>query len=205
MLLFLARVFVISFSGALAPGPVVAFAVAKGSESPHAGALITLGHALAEVFVMVLLFLGAGWVADVGWVRAAIGLAGAVVLALMGVGMLKALRGEVDAEAAPSKRSPIVGGALLTLTNPYFLVWWFTVGAALVLESYQYGLIGFLLLMVVHLSTDLISNCAFSLVSFNGRRLLGPKFQRAVFAVCGVALIAIAVRFVVSSVSLLAV
>jgi len=201
---FLGKVFVISFSGALAPGPVVAFAVAKGNESPHAGALITVGHAIAEIVVMVLMFLGAGWVADIGWVRAAIGLAGAVVLALMGVGMLKALRAEVEDAPAAMKRAPVLGGVLLTITNPYFLVWWFTVGAALVLESYDYGILGFLLLVGVHLSTDLISNYAFSVASFGGRRLLGPGFQRCAYAVCGVALLAIAVRFVVSSVQTLA-
>ena len=58
LLLFLFEAVLISLSGVMAPGPMTAFAVGKGSESPHAGALIAIGHGIVEVSLMISVFYG---------------------------------------------------------------------------------------------------------------------------------------------------
>jgi threonine/homoserine/homoserine lactone efflux protein len=46
---FLLEAVLISLSGVIAPGPVTAVTVSKGTKSPHAGAIIALGHGIESL------------------------------------------------------------------------------------------------------------------------------------------------------------
>ncbi len=208
MLPFLAKAGLISLSGALAPGPITAFAAARGGRNPHAGALVMSGHVLVEAVVVLLVFLGVGKVAEHAGFQAGIGLAGALVLLLMGLGMLLALRHrpatedgseEEASDAAPRPGAGLwacfVAGAALSATSPYFLVWWATVGAGLALESWKFGILGVGLFIVLHWTIDL-GWCYFvSWAAFRGQRSFGERFQRGILAACGVFLVLMAGKF----------
>jgi threonine/homoserine/homoserine lactone efflux protein len=49
----------------------------------------------------------------------------------------------------------VPAGALATLMNPYFFIWWATVGAALVVKAAAWGLTGLLVFGIVHWSCDI--------------------------------------------------
>ena len=51
-------VLVVSISGALSPGPVFAVNLAKSYKSPFAGTLLSLGHAVVEVPLIILIYFG---------------------------------------------------------------------------------------------------------------------------------------------------
>ena len=57
---FLLEAVLISLSGVIAPGPVTAVTVSKGTKSPHAGAMIALGHGIVEIPLMILMLYGFG-------------------------------------------------------------------------------------------------------------------------------------------------
>jgi len=203
MFAFLLEAVLISLSGVMAPGPITAVAVGKGSESPHAGALVAIGHAVVEVPLMIAVFYGVGQLLSLTYVKVGIALVGGVFLAFMGVGMLRAVRRQElsPAVSAPaSARSPLLAGILLSLGNPYFLVWWATVGAALIVRSVRFGILGFVALALCHWLCDLAWDYFLSALSFRGRRFLGQGFQRAVFGLCGLALFFFSGRLVFSAV-----
>ena len=74
-------------------------------------------------------------------------------------------------------------GIILTGANPYFLVWWATVGLALTTQAVELGLLAFALFSVVHWLCDLVWLEALSLASHKGTELLGGRVQRIVL--CG--------------------
>lgn len=181
---FLLEAILISLSGVMSPGPLSAAIVGKGNRSPHAGALVAIGHGMVEFPVMVAVLIGVGRVFNNAGVKLAIGLLGGVFLLAMGVGMLRGMRGQgVTPEG--DGRSAVLTGILLSLGNPYFLAWWATVGAALVFRSLAFGLWGFLAFAVVHWLCDFVWDYALSALSFKGGRVFGPRFQRVVLAVSG--------------------
>ena len=184
---FAATVALISLSGVMAPGPVTALVVARGARSPHAGAWVAAGHALVELPLMGLVYLGAGLVFEREPVRVAVGLLGGMALLAMGVGMLRS-RG-TESRADPTERSPLLAGAVLSAANPYFLVWWATAGAALMSRSLVFGALGFLLLATVHLSCDLGWCWSLSALTFRGGKFFGPRLQRGVLLVSGLVLL----------------
>lgn len=204
LLLFLLEAFVISLSGVLAPGPITTVTVGKGSKSPHAGVLVALGHGIVEFPLMIAVFFGVGQLFDLPYVKIGIAAVGSVFLLMMGVGMLRSAKtAAVDADR--DTRSPLVAGILLTIGNPYFLIWWATIGATLISRSMDFGVVGFAIFAVVHWSCDFLWDYFLSALSFKGGQFFGKGFQQAVFAVCGVALIFFSVKLAWDAVEMLVV
>jgi len=190
LIAFLAQAVVISFSGVMAPGPVTAVTLGMGARNRHAGALVAVGHGIVEFPLMILIIVGLGQVFQIAWVRIGIGLAGGVMLALMGVAMLREARKSADVAAVGAKRGPVLTGIVLSAGNPYFLLWWATVGLALASRAAELGVLAFALFAVLHWLCDFVWLEALSWTSFKGSRLLGGRTQRVVLAVCGAALLA---------------
>ena len=92
VLLFLLQVFVISFSGAMQPGPVTAAAIAIGGRNRYAGTLLALGHVIVEFPVMILIMLGIGRVFELRGFQIVVGLAGGIVLLIMATTMFISLK-----------------------------------------------------------------------------------------------------------------
>jgi threonine/homoserine/homoserine lactone efflux protein len=201
--LFLIQVFVISFSGALQPGPVTATAITMGARNRWAGVLLAIGHGIIEFPLMVLIILGLGVVFQKPATQIAIGAAGGIVLLYMAVSMFKTSAVNITAGVVARKDKPVLAGIVLTASNPYFLIWWATVGLALATEATKFGLYAFALFAVVHWLVDLIWVTALSLASFHGTTLMGPKPQKVILQICAVAMLFFGLFFIYGAVSAL--
>lgn len=196
-LIFLGMVAFISLSGALMPGPVFATAVAKGYQDAKAGLKISLGHAVIEIPLIIAIFLGFETVLRDQAVFAAIGIIGGAFLLYMGVSMF---RTKMDGDQMQgSKLSSFSAGIALTAVNPYFLLWWATVGASLISVATGYGLIILPLFIAVHLACDFGWLHFVSLSVNRSKRFLTGERYRILFAVCGVILVIFALYFITSS------
>jgi threonine/homoserine/homoserine lactone efflux protein len=195
---FLIQAILISLSGVMAPGPLTVVVVGKGARSPRAGALIALGHGAVEFPLMILVVLGLAPFFQHDVFATSVGLAGGAVLLWMAAGLLLSLRRSGAQEAAPERlreASPFMAGVLMTGGNPYFIVWWATVGATLVFGAWGYGVWQFAVFAVVHWSLDLIWYYFLSSAAFKGTKLLGDRFLKGVSLVAGLMLLYFGVRF----------
>jgi threonine/homoserine/homoserine lactone efflux protein len=195
LIAFLAQVIVISLSGVMAPGPVTAAAIGLGSHNKHAGISMAAGHAIVELPLMVIIILGAGRLFRYPTAQTIIALAGGVFLLLMALQMFAQLRANTDPCAAYAGTSPLTAGILLSATNPYFLIWWATVGLALATRAGELGIWAFALFAMVHLFCDLIWLEILSWATFKGSRIFGPKSQKVVLTVCAGALLIFGIKF----------
>jgi len=192
---FLASTVAISLSGVMAPGPITAAALESGSRLRHAGALIALGHLVVELPLILLLVAGLGAFLEARQVQAAIGLAGGAFLLFMGLQLLLSLRKAVGAAAAPVTRHPFWTGIVLTAANPYFLMWWATVGLVLTGQAMQLGLLALALFVPVHWLCDLGWLEVLSQAGFKGSRAFGQRSQQVVSVVCAVLLLGFGAKF----------
>ena len=200
MLLFLFQVFVISLSGVMAPGPVTAATIAIGARSRHAGALIALGHGIVEFPLIILIVLGTGRILKLPAAQIVIGLAGGAFLLAMAIQMLSSLRSTEKFEAKFSGSTPLLTGVLLSATNPYFLLWWATIGLALATTAANLGIWAFVLFAIVHWLCDFVWLCALSWASFKGSVLLGPRVRWIVLLICALAMLVFGLCFVYKAV-----
>ncbi|MBL6966965.1 MAG: LysE family transporter [Desulfobacteraceae bacterium] len=197
--IFLLSVVVISMSGVLMPGPIMAFTVAQGSRKPFAGSLVAIGHGVVELPLIALIYLGVGVLFQMAAVKVAIGILGGGVLLWMAIEMLRNYR-RAEISGQGRDLNSFVAGILLTAGNPYFLIWWATVGATLILRSIEFGVAGLVLMTVIHWSCDLVWFQSLSWLSFQGGRFFGKKLQMAIFIVCGLAMLYFGLYFIADAV-----
>lgn len=196
----LVTAFVIGLSGAVMPGPVLAVTITHAARRGFmAGPLITLGHALLEAALLIALVAGLGPFLTQPAISGLIAGVGAVILVLMGASMLRSLpRLKLDLdEGAATSAGPIRDGVLLSLANPYWSIWWATVGLSLTAMAMASGLgwWGLLLFWLGHISSDLVWYSLVSAVVSKGRHFITDKVHRVLVGVCAVFLIVFAVFF----------
>jgi threonine/homoserine/homoserine lactone efflux protein len=199
LLLFLLGAFAISFSGAMQPGPVTATVITMGTRNRYAGELLAIGHGIIEFPLMVLIILGMGRILKLAATQIIIGLAGGVILLLMSGQMFKALRSSKSGETKVLRNNPVFAGIILSAGNPYFLIWWATVGLKLVIEAQSFGIWAFGLFALVHWLTDFLWFSALSWASFKGSALMSERAQKKVLGVCAAVLFLFGVFFIISA------
>jgi threonine/homoserine/homoserine lactone efflux protein len=196
ILIFVGQVFVISLSGVLAPGPVTTATIALGSRSRYAGLAVAVGHAIVELPLAIFITLGLGKVFQSPSAQFVISLVGGAILVWMAVQMLRSLAPDPMSSATATRSRPLVTGILLTAGNPYFLLWWATVGLKLATDASQLGLWAFALFALVHWLCDAGWLLVLSWASFKGTTLLGLRRQRIILAVCGAAMAIFGAKFI---------
>ena len=194
--LFLIKAVGISLSGVMAPGAVTAATVACGTRSRHAGALIAVGHGIVEFPLMLLIMAGMGKIFQISAVKITIGLAGGFFLLWMAWQLWRE-SGEMSNQNSNKyqQKGPIVSGIILTIANPYFLLWWATLGLALANQAIELGRIAFALFAIIHWLCDLIWLEALSWATFKGGQLIGTRHLHRVLQFCAVMLFFFAVMF----------
>ena len=195
--IFLSSVFAISlFSGAMSPGPMTAAVLAMGVSNRHAGLGISLGHGIIEIPLIVLIVLGFDKVLNSPQVKLLTGFAGGIVLLWMGVQILRNLNKAAETFDKNNRRGPVLTGVILSASNPYFLLWWATIGLKLAIDARTFGLGVFLLFIIAHWLCDYVWLEILSLASFKGSVVLGPKAEKIMLIVCGAALILFSIKFI---------
>ena len=199
LVVFLTQAVIISLSGVMAPGPLTAATLATGSTRKHAGLLIAVGHGIVEFPLIVLIMAGTAGVVQHEGFRVGVGLAGGVMLLAMGAGMLRKPSAGDGPAARHGNRGLVLTGILLSLGNPYFLLWWATVGLALATQAVRLGVLAFGLFAVVHWLCDLIWLEVLSLGAFKGAQLLGGRSGRIITFVCAAVLLAFGAAFIIGA------
>jgi threonine/homoserine/homoserine lactone efflux protein len=195
-LTFLVSAVVISLSGVMAPGALTAATIAQGTRSKNAGALIAIGHAIIEIPLIGLLVLGFDIVLKSQKTQIAIGFAGGLFLLWMGIEMLRDLRKAEYTSGQSYETGPVMTGFILSVGNPYFLLWWATVGLNLAMKAQALGAVALVLFAIVHWLCDLVWLHLLAWASFKGSDLLSPRRQKIVFGICAAALLFFGAKFI---------
>jgi len=195
--IFLFSVILISLSGIMMPGPVFAVTLSKGYESPVAGIGVALGHGIIELPLIAVIYFGFARFFHLELVKTIVGIAGGSILIYMGSGMFR-IRHLINEENYNLSQGPIVAGFLTSASNPYFFLWWATIGAALMTKAITFGLIGILLFILVHWLSDLSWYSLVSLVVYKSKDLWSKRLHGILFGLCGAILIGFGGWFIIS-------
>ncbi len=188
MSLFLLSVAVVSLSGVMMPGPVFAVTLARSYKSQFAGMRVALGHALVEIPLMLLIYFGFASFFQEALVQKVLYLVGGAVLVWLGIGTFRA-RGKVVGEGRELPHKSVIAGAVTSALNPFFVLWWATIGSMLIMKSLSFGLIGFILFAVVHLLCDFGWLSFVSVLGHRTKSLWGGRFREGLFIASGALLI----------------
>lgn len=159
--------FLIGLTGAAMPGPMLSVTLERTARYGwFAGPIIVLGHALLELVLIVAIIFGFGHILSSQTFTGLFGIFGGAFLFWMGFGVVRDAAGvslpKVDlanhgGDQPPWRRVPMVTalfGATTSLSNPYWLLWWGSVGAGYVAIALQLGFPGVLAFFLGHISAD---------------------------------------------------
>lgn len=190
-----AAAFAIGLSGAMMPGPVTTVTLANvGKAGAKAGPLVTLGHAIVEVILVLALALGAGRFFADQRVVGTIAIVGALVLVWMGYGMVTEARKSRQSEGANAQAQsamprPVLGGMLASLSNPYWYLWWATVGVSSVALVQKFGAWGVAAFFGGHILSDLVWLSLIAFALHHGKRLMSDAVFQWMLGAFGVFLL----------------
>ncbi len=203
--------FLVALTGAMAPGPLLTYTIIKSVNSGNRGYLtgfwVILGHGILEMIIIVFLLMGFSFVLKDIMVVRFIGITGGLILVWFGVSIIiDILNGKISTEFLKSSgntetdsvqynargfENPVLGGILVSMSNPYWWVWWATIGFAFMIQfdvslKKWPELIAFFL---GHEAGDLLWYVIVSFLAFFGIRHLNRKTYYGILAMCGIFMI----------------
>ncbi len=201
MLAILASVIVISFSGVMMPGPMTAVTLAKSYKSPWAGVWISLGHAVIEVPLILLIYFGFAQFFQNSIVRLVLSVAGSGMIIWLGVSMFRARTGVVR-KGKDLPYNAFLAGIFASGFNPFFLLWWATIGSMLIMRILEFGTTGLIVFTIVHWLCDLVWLSLLSNVIYRTHTFWGQRLQEWLFIACSLLLIGFGLWFLISGILL---
>jgi threonine/homoserine/homoserine lactone efflux protein len=200
--------FLTALTGALQPGPLLTYTIIQTLRAPRHGWLtgpkIIAGHALIEAALIIGLLLGLSALLTNELTVRIIGAAGTLFLLLLAFLVLRdvfyikvALPGKEaarDGERRGIVNNPYFGGALISMSNPFWWIWWATLGFFFMR---QYGVsLGNVPLLAAfflgHECGDLGWYSLVSVMTHTGRRWLNQKAYHVILVIIAVALVGFA-------------
>ncbi len=187
------------------PGPLLAIGIAETPRSGwKTGPIISTGHAIAEIGVVVLLFAGVSFLTDNPIVVRIIGGVGGAALLLMAFTMAwDTLNGKITyqgGEAGSYSNIKLTGkGITTTLVNPYWFIWWATIGLALLVQSKEFGLIGPVVFYFGHILSDFVWYTVVTVLLWNGRKLFMGGALKFLILACACFLVYLGITFIYDS------
>jgi threonine/homoserine/homoserine lactone efflux protein len=202
--------FLVALTGAMAPGPLLTYTIIKSVKTNRRGYLmgawIILGHAVIEMGIILLLLSGFSFIFHNVIFMRAVGVIGGFILLCFGTSIvINVCRNKIPTEflsvsenkteEAPQSiqgfDNPVLGGALVSMSNPYWWIWWATIGFAFMVQFdisfYNWPkLIAF---FIGHEAGDLIWYLLISGFAFFGVRFLNKKIYYAILITCGIFMI----------------
>ncbi len=199
MLPILSSVIIISLSGVMMPGPMFAVTLAKSYKSPWAGTQMALGHAVIEVPLILIIYFGFAEFFQNNVVQLVLSISGGGMILWLGISMFRA-RTEVVKKGKDLPYSAFVAGILTSGFNPFFLLWWATIGSLLIMRFLNFGINELIALIAVHWLCDLIWLSFISVLIYRTHSLWGKNFQEWLFIACSLLLVGFGFWFIISGV-----
>ena len=156
------------------PGPMLGITIDGSLKKGYlAGPLVVLGHGILEIILVIIMLFGLKDFFSNPIIAGCIGIFGGAFLAWMGFDMIKSsLKKEVSLENQEGKNlgqgNLILKGAVVSATNPYFIMWWASTGVESVRQAYILGGFGALAFYIGHILSDFTGILQYPL-PFRGR------------------------------------
>jgi threonine/homoserine/homoserine lactone efflux protein len=174
---FAIMVIVISASGVMAPGPLFAANVSHGLRGgTKSGIKMAVGHTIVEFPLVILLGVGVFSLEIFPEFRTMISIFGAITLFAFATVQIKTVLQKKDSITSNSKQGPLVTGIVLSGLNPFFIIWWLTIGFKLISDAMLiWAFSGILVVFFLHIWMDFVWLGGVSFLASKSSRILSNR------------------------------
>ena len=194
---FLGLVIVISASGVMSPGPLFAANVMYGlREGKISGIKMAMGHTIVEFPLILILGIGFFSIESFPEIRTIITVLGAAGLFGFALLQIRTATKQKFSLETKSRQGPLVAGILLSALNPFFIIWWLTIGLVLILESIQnFGIVGIIILFLFHIWMDYVWLFTIAVFSSKAKNYLSKRNFKIIIIGLSIVLIYFGIDF----------
>ena len=196
LLEFSVLVIVISASGVMAPGPLFAANITHGlKDGAKSGIKMAIGHTIVELPLVILLGIGVFSLELFPEFRTVISILGAITLFVFAAIQIKTIFRNKES-TTNLKQGPLVSGILLSALNPFFIIWWLTIGFKLISDAMLiWAFSGILVLFVLHIWMDFAWLGAISYLASKSAKILSNKNYKIIMISLSVMLVYFGITF----------
>jgi len=198
---FAAVVIIISASGVMAPGPLFAANIFYGIKGgTKAGLKMAYGHTVVELPLIILLGIGAFSLETFPEFRTYIAIIGAAGLFAFAAIQLKQVFTENVELTTQTKHGPFLAGIMLSALNPFFIIWWLTIGFKLISDSlifWSFWGIGIMFLFHIWMDYAWLSSTA--MLSSKISKILSKRSFKFLILALSAALVYFGITFLIDA------
>jgi len=174
---FAVLVIVISASGVMAPGPLFAANISYGlREGVKSGIKMATGHTIVELPLVILLGIGVFSLESFPEFRTIISILGAITLFVFAALQIRTVLKEKQVAITNRKQGALITGVLLSGLNPFFIIWWLTIGFKLISDAMLiWAFSGMLIMFGLHIWMDFAWLGGISFLASKSTKILSNK------------------------------
>jgi len=197
LLEFSILVIVISASGVMAPGPLFAANIAHGlRDGAKSGIKMAVGHTIVELPLVILLGIGVFSLELFPEFRTVISILGAITLFVFAIIQINIIFRNKKQTTSNLKQGPLVSGILLSALNPFFIIWWLTIGFKLISDAMLiWAFSGILVMFVLHIWMDFAWLGTISYLAAKSKKILTNKNYKIIMTGLSIMLIYFGITF----------
>ena len=179
--------FFIGLTGAITPGPLLAVTIIESARQGLKSVFYLIwGHALLEIIAILLLVFSLDWMQKQSQLIFLISIPGGLYLAWLAWKTYKtapeaahtftiSTKKTISVREWTSRKKLLSLGAIVTISNPYWGIWWVTAGANQINVALEAGLIGIASFWLGHILADFGWYGAVGLSLSQGRSLMSER------------------------------
>jgi len=181
---FAVLVIIISASGVMMPGPLFVTNVSSGTHGgTKTGIKMAVGHTIVEFPLVILLGIGVFSLEIFPEFRTIISILGAITLFIFGTLQFKSIFEKKGFSKSRLDKSPTITGILLSVFNPFFIIWWLTIGFKLISDAVLvWTFAGILIVFVLHIWMDFAWLGTVSFLASKSFRILSNRNYKIIMA-----------------------
>ena len=196
-------VIIISASGVMSPGPLFAANITHGLKNgTKAGIKIAIGHSLVEFPLVILLGIGILSMEVFPEFRTIISILGAITLFVFAFLQIKTILNKNKKISTKLKQGPIITGVLLSGLNPFFIIWWLTIGLKLISDAMAiWAFAGILIVFVLHIWMDFVWLGATAFLISKSKKIISNTNYKIIVLTLSAILIYFGITFLIDVIS----
>ena len=194
---FSVLVIIVSASGVMAPGPLFAANLVYGlKQGTKSGIKMAVGHTIVELPLVILLGIGVFSLEAFPEFRTIISIFGAITLFVFAAIQIKSLFRKNESTYFNPKQGPLITGILLSALNPFFIIWWLTIGFKLISDAMMiWAFAGILIVFVLHIWMDFVWLGAISFLASKTKKIISNNIYKIVMGGLSIMLIYFGITF----------
>ena len=196
-------VIVISASGVMAPGPLFAANISYGlREGAKSGVKMAIGHTIVEFPLVILLGIGVFSLETFPGFRMIISIVGAITLFVFAIVQIKTVLQNNKNITSTPKHGPLVTGIILSALNPFFIIWWLTIGFKLISDAMLiWAFSGIVIVFFLHIWMDFVWLGGISFLASKSSKILSNRNYKFIMIGLSLLLVYFGITFLVDIVN----